>query len=226
MKTRTVLACLGFAAAASAAPVTREQLVSMAGEKVDPQVMRAIVERDCVDFDVDAANAAELSRVVPAAVLEAAIACRRSAAPAPRDAATAPPPAAPSPGGAPEPREKTPAPPVRPDSPPAGARVRLRAVFIGESAALRCTASIDGAEAATFVKEEQGKLGEAVERTRIGRESGYLPVSAGRHHVLFRCDPRDQTVAADVDVPAGESRTVEIAETTLRHWKLRRVSTP
>ena len=229
MKTRTVLACLGFAAAASAAPVTREQLVSMAGEKVDPQVMRAIVERDCVDFDVDATNAAELSRVVPAAVLEAAIACRRSAAAAPRGAATAPPPAAPPPGGAPEPREKTPAPPaptLRTDSPPAGGRIRLRAVFIGESAALRCTASIDGAEAAIFVKEEQGTFGEAVERTRIGRESAYRPVAAGRHRVLFRCDPRDQTVAAEVDVPAGESRTVEIAETTLRHWKLRRVAAP
>jgi hypothetical protein len=99
-------------------------------------------------------------------------------------------------------------------------------MFSGESSALRCTASIDGVESATFVKEEQGAFGEAVPRDRLGRETGYLPVSAGAHHVVFRCDPRNQTVAVDVAVPAGESRTVEIGETTLRNWKFRGIQTP
>ena len=229
-----ILVLLGAAAAASAAPVTRDQLVSMARDKVDPGVMRAIVERDCVDFDVAADNAAELSRVVPAAVLEAAIACRRSDAarpalspraeiPATSGAPAAAPPAAAPPATAPASLASSAA---APSGTPAGARIRLRAVFIGESGALRCSASIDGVEAATFVKEEEGKFGEAVERTKIGRESGYLPVAPGRHRVIFRCDPKAQAVTVDVDVPAGESRTIEIGETTLRHWKLRRIRTP
>jgi len=257
MKTRVFLAFLGFAASVSASPVTRDQLAAMARARVDPGVMRAIVERDCVDFDVDAGNAAELSRTIPAPVLEAAIVCRRSAAPSPAavgspatptGASPAPPAGAspaPSVGASPAPPAPTssassdpvpvaapPAPaaasraPVAPALAPGGAKIRLRAVFIGESNALRCTASIDGVEAATFVKEEQGAFGEAVPRDRLGRETGYLPVSPGAHHVVFRCDPRNQTVAVDVEMPAGESRTIEIGETTLRHWKFRGIQTP
>jgi len=58
------------------------------------------------------------------------------------------------------------------------------------------------------------------------RETGYLPVSPGAHNEVFRCDPRNQTVAVDVEMPAGESRTIEIGETTLRHWKFRGIQTP
>jgi hypothetical protein len=253
------LGFLSLAAAASAAPVTRDQLMAMARGKVDPAVMRAIVERDCVDFEVNAGNAAELSRAVPASVLEAAIACRRRVMPTPATAAPAPPagasPALPA-GASPAPPVAAPVPPPpapvvastpssagaspaaaapasspAPSAPPPGApsgpsKIRLRAVFIGESGALRCSASIDGVEAATFLKEEEGKFGEAVARDRIGRETGYLPVSPGTHHVVFRCDPKDQSVAVDVDIPAGESRTIEIGETTLRNWKLKRIQTP
>jgi hypothetical protein len=205
--------------------------------------MRAIVERDCVDFDVDAGNAAELSRAVPAPVLEAAIACRgRAAKPPAAPAAVERVPPAPAAAAAPAVAAEAAAPsatatapaPVSPvpaaAAPPASAagpsKIRLRALFIGESGALRCTASIDGVEAATLLKEEQGAFGEAVPRDKIGRETGYFPVSPGAHHVVFRCDPRAQTVAIDVDTPAGESRTIEIGETTLRNWKLRRIQTP
>jgi len=250
MKTRIFLAFLGVAASVTAGPVTRDQLVAMARGKVDPGVMRAIVERDCVDFDVDAGNAAELSRVVPAPVLEAAIACRGRAAkppaapaavdrvpPAPAAAAApavAAEAAAPAPPSATATATATAPAPVSPvpaaAAPPASAagpsKIRLRALFIGESGALRCTASIDGVEAATLLKEEQGAFGEAVPRDKIGRETGYFPVSPGAHHVVFRCDPRAQAVAIDVDTPAGESRTIEIGETTLRNWKLRRIQTP
>jgi hypothetical protein len=250
-------AVVALAGAASAAPVTRQQLVDMAG-KVDPAVMRAIVERDCVDFDVDAGNAAELSRTVPATVLEAAIACRRSTAssssasvpdrpanartvpaaattsapaspPAAAVATPASPPAAlpvaPSEGASPSaPAPFAAVPP--PAASPSPTRIRLRAVFIGESDALRCTATIDGVEAATLVKEEQGSFGEAVPRDPIPRESPYLPVGPGRHRVAVRCDPKREEVIAEVEVPSGESRTVEVSETTLRRWKLRRVLTP
>jgi hypothetical protein len=265
MKTSMILAPLAFASAAVAAPVTRDQLLSLAREKVDPAVMRAIVVRDCVDFDVDAGNVGQLSRVVPAAVLEAAIECRRVATPSPaaavapaHPAGTAPaPPAAdpvatptrpaavvepaapasrtlPAATGAPAPASEpspavapVPVPPAPAPAVPAGpSKIRLRAIFIGETDALRCTASIDGVEAATFLKEAQGKFGESVARDPIGRETAYLPVRPGSHRVVFRCDPKDQTVEVDVDVPAGETRTVEIGETTLRNWKLRRIRTP
>ncbi|HET7453192.1 MAG TPA: hypothetical protein VFL12_10650 [Thermoanaerobaculia bacterium] len=255
MKARIFTAVVALAGAASAAPVTRQQLVEMARGKVDPAVMRAIVERDCVDFEIDAGNAAELSRTVPAAVLEVAIACRRStpsaasasvpdrpavptasapaavsvptSASAPASVSSAAPPARP-------PENVSSSPPVAAATaavPPAAAspsltRIRLRAVFIGESGALRCTATVDGVEAATLVKEAQGAFGEAVPRDPIPRESPYLPVGAGRHHVAFRCDPKRQEVTAEVDVPAGESRTIEVSETTFRHWKLRRILTP
>ncbi|HWC65220.1 MAG TPA: hypothetical protein VG777_03990 [Thermoanaerobaculia bacterium] len=222
MKTAAFLGLFALAATATAAPVTREQLVAMAREKVDPAVMKAIVERDCVDFDVDAGNASDLSRLLPAPVLEAAIACRRNPKPAPQ-----PPPK--QPASSPSATGAPPAPPPAP-APASGAaaeaRIRLRALFIGESDALRCAATIDGTEAATLDKEEQGKLGEAVERTKIGRESAYVAVAPGRHRVLFRCDPHAQSVSADVDVAAGESRTVEVAETMFRRWKLRGISKP
>lgn len=210
MNVRILAAIVAGASAASAAPVTRDQLVSMAREKVDAGVMRAIVDRDCVDFDVDAGNAAELSRIVPPAVLEAAIACRRSGGPPPSASPGSPPAAADEKGGAPAAPEAK-----------GNAEIRLRAIFIGESAALRCTAAIDGVEAARLVKEEQGAFGEAIERTRIARESAFVAVSPGRHSVLFRCDPRGQEVAVAVDLAPGERRTVEIAETALRRWKRR-----
>lgn len=57
--------------------LTKRQLVELAKQKVEANVLRALVERDCVDFELNASDVAELSPLVPAEVLEAAIKCRR-----------------------------------------------------------------------------------------------------------------------------------------------------
>jgi hypothetical protein len=99
----------------------------------------------------------------------------------------------------------------------------LDAEFIGESGALSCSCLLDGQQVATLTKEAQGEFGQAVDRTKIRRKTAELPVSAGRHRVLFRCDPKNQEISAEVEIAPGQHRTVEIRETTLRSWKLRRV---
>jgi hypothetical protein len=245
MKSRTMvmLAIIhAFAAFVSGAPVTRSQLLSMAKEKVDPDVIRALVERDCVDFDVTAENAAELSQWLPPRVLEAAVRCRQEergpSSPEPPGSASPPATASPkisdegpvtpppvAPRAVPPPAVGTSSiPPAAPaPAAPGKGELRVRAVFIGEPGALICTCSLDGNPIATLTKEEQSKFGEAVERAKIGRQTGYLSVSAGKHALLFRCDPHGDEVAVDVEVGAGERRTVEIAETAFRHWKLRKV---
>jgi len=222
-----LLAAAAPAAPLPAAPVTRGQLEAMARQKVDPAVMRAIVERDCVDFDVDAGNASELSKLLPAGVLEAAIECRRGAAPGPPPGSDAP--------AAPETVSVPAAVPVAPaagsvsaapaaPAPAAGtAEVRVRAIFIAESSALNCVCSLDGRPIATLTKEAQGEFGQAVERSKVRRESGYVTAGAGRHVVAFVCDPRAQSVEAEVALSPGDRRTVEIAESALRRWKLRKI---
>jgi len=222
-----ILAAAALAAPLPAAPVTRGQLAAMARDKVDPAVMRSIVERDCVDFDVDAENAAELSKVVPSGVLEAAIECRkRAASAAPAAAAALPETPAPAAPGAPAVAAGRPLaanPPPLPASSAGEAQLRVRAVFIGESGTLRCSCSLDGRPIATLTKEAQGEFGQAVERSKIRRESAYVSAGAGRHAIAFVCDPGAQAVNADIDLAAGERRTVEVAESALRHWKLRKV---
>lgn len=225
-----VLVAAAFAGPLAAAPVTRDQLVAMAREKVDPSVMRSIVERDCVDFDVDAANAVELSNRLPAGVLEAAIECRRRAASGrPPEAAKpavpatvfeppTPPVDAPAASGVPA-AVAAPVPPV-----PAGtAELRVRAIFIGESSALACACTLDGRPIGTLTKEAQGEFGQAVERSKIRRESEYVPARPGRHLVSLLCDPGAQAVEVGLDLAPGERRTVEIGESALRRWKLRRI---
>jgi hypothetical protein len=212
-----------------AAPVTRDQLAAMAREKVDPSVMRAIVERDCIDFDVDAGNAPELSKTIPPGVLEAAIACReRAASSRPAEAS---PPAAPAAVAAPSAPEPAPArvpPPASTSAPslaPASGsgEVRVRAIFIGESGHLGCVCTLDGRPMATLIKEAQGEFGQAVDRSRIARESGFVSAAAGRHVVGFVCDPKAQELRVDVDLGPGDRRTVEIVENTIRRWKLRKI---
>jgi len=95
--------------------------------------------------------------------------------------------------------------------------------FIGESGALSCLCLLDGESLTTLTKAAQGEFGEAVARTKIRKQSGDLPVSAGRHRLVFRCDPNAQEIAADIEVLAGQHRTVEVRETALRGWKLRKV---
>jgi hypothetical protein len=206
--------------------------------------MRAIVERDCVDFDVDAANAPELSKTIPPSVLEAAIACRErapsrplaEASPAsdPGKASPRPPPVPPSAAVAPAPvasaapaTSRAPAPaseaPVPPPAAGGNGEIRVRAIFIGESGKLGCACTLDGLPMATLTKEAQGEFGQAVDRSKIPKESSFVPAGAGRHVVAFLCDPNAQEVKVDVDVGAGERRTVEIAESTFRRWKLRQI---
>jgi hypothetical protein len=218
--------CALWASTLPAAPVTRDQLAAMAREKVDPSVMRAIVERDCVDFDVDASNAPELSKIIPPAVLEAAISCRKHAAPASRPAEASPP-AAPAAVAAPPAPARTPSPASASETsvmPPAGnGEVRVRAIFIGESGKLGCVCTLDGRPMATLAKEAQGEFGQAVERSKIPRESNFVSAAAGRHVVGFVCDPKAQELTVNVDLGPGERRTVEIAEKTFRRWKLRKI---
>ncbi len=195
----------------------------MAKDGVDAKVIRAIVERDCVDFDVDAVNAAELSRALPADVLEAAIACRKTTPSAgSRESKSSE-----SKGGESKSPRVNVAAATGPNSSPIASsgsgELRLRAVFIGESGALSCVCLLDGESLATLTKPAQGEFGEAVARTKIPKESADLPVPPGKHRLVFRCDPKAQEVKIDVDVKEGEKRTVEIAETTFRHWKVRKV---
>lgn len=214
-----------------AAPVTKAQLTAMARDGVDPSVIRAIVERDCVDFDVDAVNAADLSRALPAGVLEAAIACRKAAPPKASGSAS-PEPRSPESKSlrsrGPEPRAAEAAVSAvaepKPSAPAAASGVlRVRAEFIGEAGALSCACLLDGELLATLTKPAEGEFGEAVARTKIRKESGDLPVAAGKHRLVFRCDPKAQEVAVDIETPPGQRRTVEVRETTLRGWKLRKV---
>lgn len=210
------------AGSSRAATVTRSQLLEMARAKVDAKVMLAIVQRDCVDFPVDGTNAAELSREVPAEVLEAAIRCRETTA-AGVAASAAPAPASERAGEA----NARSAAAARPSAQAPGSEVagqlRVRADFIGEPEALTCTCLLDGRPFATLTKPAQGDFGQAVARDPIRRESELVPVPAGRHNLLARCDPHDQELVKELDVRSGQRITVEIGETMFRHWKIRRV---
>ncbi len=201
------------ALSAAGVPATRAQLREMLREKVAPGVIRAIVDRDCVDFDVTAANAVELSRELPSDLLEAILRCRRTLPDA--EVARSNVPAA-------TPHFSTvPAPPI--PKAPTNAELRLRALFIAESSPLSCSCQIDDVAVATLQKGPQGEFGENVPRTKIARESGFLRVAPGRHVVRFRCDPHDQEISVSVDVGPSGRQTVEIAESAFRRWKLRRI---
>lgn len=199
---RSLQILFGLIAAGAVAEgaVTRDQLRAMARERVDAKVMRALVDRDCVDFDVDASNAAELSKEIPSEVIEAAIRCRQTS---PKPAAQEPQPAATGSTG----------------------ELRVRVQFIGEAGALSCACLLDQEPFATLSKPAQGEFGEAVPRTKIGKESAFSTVPAGPHKLLFRCDPHAQELSLDLEIPAGQRRTVEVKETTLRRWKLGKIDT-
>ncbi len=71
--------------------MTKDQLLKLATEGVDPAVLASLVARDCVDFEVNADNVAELSRHLPKEVVQAALDCRaRAVAPASPASAAAP----------------------------------------------------------------------------------------------------------------------------------------
>lgn len=57
-------------------PISKQQLLELVEKGVDPKLLVSLIERDCVDFQVDASAVLELADLVPAEILEAAIACR------------------------------------------------------------------------------------------------------------------------------------------------------
>jgi len=208
----------------AAAPVTRAQLRDMASAKVDPAVIRALVERDCVDFDVTGENAAELSKELPAGVLETIIRCRKAnAAPAPTPSVPRGVDAEALPDRSTASESGSPAPSVPPPTPVRGpAELRVTATFIAEASPLSCVCLLDGKPFATLAKPAQGEFGENVPRNPVKKDSGYLPVEPGRHELVVRCEPKDQELRADVTVESGRRRRVDLSETTLRRWKIRR----
>jgi len=88
------LAASGVALAGE--PLGLDRLRELLDGGVDTEVLVALVEKDCVDFDVSGENVTELSKTLPKEVLRAAIECASSdvAAPSPAKAADSPEPAA------------------------------------------------------------------------------------------------------------------------------------
>ncbi len=87
------LAALLALPARAGSPLTKTQLLDLLKKGVDTSLVVSLVEKDCVAFDVDGSNLAELSSAMPPEVLKAAIECRKG-----RPAARPPtPPAAPVP---------------------------------------------------------------------------------------------------------------------------------
>src|SRR5258706_10751605 len=136
----SLLILFGLLAAVSRSDgaITREQLLSMARGKIDSKVMKALVERDCVDFDVNASNVAELSKEVSSEVIEAAIRCRQVMPKTPPAAGGAPE-APPPPTNAPLRKAAVREPQTAAPTAASAGELRVRAQFIGESGALACT---------------------------------------------------------------------------------------
>ena len=99
----TLFAAVGITLAGE--PIGLDRLLELLGDGIDPDIVVALVEKDCVNFDVSGENVAELSRKLPKAVLEAAIDCARRGdgdeTPAVVPVAPALPPPAPAPPASP-----------------------------------------------------------------------------------------------------------------------------
>ena len=82
------LAASGVALAGE--PLGLDRLRELLESGIDTEVIVALVEKDCVDFDVSGENVTELSRTLPTEVLRAAIECAGSdvAAPSPAKASS------------------------------------------------------------------------------------------------------------------------------------------
>jgi hypothetical protein len=57
-------------------PVALDKLLNLVDKKLDEDLIVALVEKDCVAFDVNAENVAELSKRIPKRVLQSAMDCR------------------------------------------------------------------------------------------------------------------------------------------------------
>ena len=82
-----IVALLLISSACFGATLTRDQLLDLANKGVAEDVLASLVGRDCVDFDVDAANVAELTQRLPPKVLSAVIECRKKPAALPSESA-------------------------------------------------------------------------------------------------------------------------------------------
>jgi hypothetical protein len=61
----------------SAYGITKTELLELVQKGVAPSLIVSLIDKDCVDFEVDASAVLELAETVPNDVIEAAIACRR-----------------------------------------------------------------------------------------------------------------------------------------------------
>ena len=61
-------------------PVALDKLLDLLDKKVDEDLVVSLVDKDCVAFDVNAENVAELSKALPKRVLQSAMDCRKHAA--------------------------------------------------------------------------------------------------------------------------------------------------
>lgn len=62
-----------------AGPISESDLLRLVESGVDPASITKLVEKDCVDFEIDAAAVLRLSDILPEAVLNAAIECQAAA---------------------------------------------------------------------------------------------------------------------------------------------------
>lgn len=72
------------------AAVSKKELLELVEKKVDTKVIVALVERDCVSFEITPTEVLELSARVPAGVLEAALRCKSLSVDTKKTESTAP----------------------------------------------------------------------------------------------------------------------------------------
>lgn len=209
---------------ASAEPLTRAQLVALAKDGIATAELVARVKRECVGFPMDAQATLDLSKLVPAEVLQAAIDCQRApapavpavppAAPAAAAAAAAP---APPPAVVPAPAPKRPAAPAAaaaatapapapPAAPQAPARLRVAAFHdvlddlgYGSGAPERCLLLVDYAGDVKAVPRGKGRRPDPSYREKLAgaavHEVAVGAAKAGPNEARVEVAPGPHTVS-------------------------------
>jgi hypothetical protein len=194
------------------APVTKEQLLQMVEAKVDTDFILAVVERDCVDFDIDGSNLTQLFKSVPKPVLTAIIDCRSGktggAPPAPEV-------------GAPAPSATAPTAPT--GALPLSSSLNVAFTFLAESDPLTCDCQLDGVPWGSVTKPQQGEFGAAVSRDPVRLETGFSLIPPGNHTVTVRCDPGKKSLSTAINAKAGSKYTLVVNEGMFRTWKIKGV---
>lgn len=75
MKRLLAVVCGLLIPIAASAQVSKQDLLDLAAAGTDPDLMVALIERTCIDFELDAPTLVELTPTVPKAALDAAMAC-------------------------------------------------------------------------------------------------------------------------------------------------------